>query len=180
MAQTNETNETKRIPAITMEFIPEGNVAMFKCADGEVKGINIDNLTPEIQRAALIHGLKQKVIDAAAISRNPETGKSATVADKWVAAMEVAERLVAGQWNAVREGGGGNEGGLLAAALVKVYNKPIEKIREFLATKSDAEKAALRGNPKIAPVIAEIKAAQAATKAKGVDTSALLGELDQL
>lgn len=132
-------------------------------------------LTEEIQRYATLHGLKQKLVDAAAISRNPGDGSSATPEDKAAAVRDVLSRLLAGEWNKRREGTA--TGGLLLRALAILYPaRTREQLVEFLAGKSDAEKAALRRNPKVAGIIEEIRAADG--EAADVDTDSLLDELD--
>lgn len=140
--------------------------------------VNALELAESVSLAATLHGLKQKICDAAAISRDPETGRPASVRDKYEAMRAVAERLLAGEWNARRgdgTGAGAGGGGLLARALVRFTGKTPEAIREFLAGKSRAEHTALRGNPKIAAIIDEIKAERGG--AGDVDTDAMLGEL---
>jgi hypothetical protein len=70
---------------------------------------------------AEIHGFIQKVSDRAAIGRDPDTGKSASPAEKFAAMKECADRLQSGgPWNVVREGGS-NEGGLLYRAMKRLY-----------------------------------------------------------
>lgn len=138
--------------------------------------IDISELSADLVRYAALHGLKQKIGDAAAISRNPETGRAASPEDKFAAMREVADRLLAGQWNKVREGGTG--GGLLLAALVRMYagKKDRDTLVAFLAEKSEAEKTALRKNPRVAAIIETIRAETG--KAAGIDTDELLGELE--
>ena len=137
---------------------------VFTFADGQDLRIDAGKLTNDIRHEAIMHGLKQKIGDAAAIGRNPETGRSATLSDKRTAMRTVIERLQAGSWNAERGEGGAPAGGLLFAALVRMYagKKSEESIREFLSAKSDKEKAALRKNPRVAEIIEEIKAERAA------------------
>ena len=50
---------------------------------GEVLRVHPESLAPEIQRAAMLHGLKQKLVDAAAISRDTATGRAATCSPHW-------------------------------------------------------------------------------------------------
>lgn len=140
-----------------------------------VISIDASKLTPEIQQAAMMHGLKQKIVDAAAIGRNLETGKSATIKDKYEAMKEVADRLVnEAQWNKTREGGAGGSDGLLVRALAELYPaKSIEELREFVNGKDKKEQAALRANPKVAAIIDRIRA-----ESTNIDTDALLGELE--
>ena len=177
------TNETKRIPAITATVLATGDEQnpmpfglTIRFADGRGFTIRRDELSARIEAMAIVHGLKQKLVDAAAISRNPETGRSATIADKYAAVKEVYDRLLAGAWNAEREGGG--SGSLLFKALCRMYaDKDPATLREWLDKKTDAEKAALRKNPKVAALIVEIQAENA--KADGINTDELLNELDE-
>ena len=169
---TTTTNDTKRVPAITAEI--DGTELVFTGDNGDRITVNAMTLNEGIRLAAMMHGLKQKIGDAAAISRNTETGRSATTGDKFDAMREVFERLIAGQWNKTREGGeGGGAGGLLFKALCKVKaDKTPAEVRAYLEARTKEEQAALRKVPAIAAAIEEIKAAQA--KDGGIDGEALL------
>ena len=121
--------------------------------------------------AAMWHGLKQKLVDAAAISRDPLTGKPATIDTKYAAVKEVFDRItgVNPSWNKVRgEGGTGSTGagGLLYRALVRLYDgvQTPEQVRKYLDGLNGEQQAALRGNKKVAPVILAIKAEDAARR----------------
>lgn len=163
---------------------PNGVKLMFGGDETMSIDMSVDAFNPEIYRMCVVHGLKQKLVDAAAISRNPDTGRSASVKDKFDAVAEVAQRLLAGQWNKTREGGSGHgKGGLLFAALVRMYAGRMdeEAVRAWLGEKTDKEQAALRKNPRVAEIIEEIKAERA--KDGTADASAsddLLAELDML
>lgn len=151
-----------RQSAITVER--NEDVLVIDFANGERIEVRPYVFGPDIREQAMFHGLKQKLIDAAAISRDPETGRSATVEDKFRAVFTVYNRLLAGQWNAARgEGGGTGSGGLLFAALMRLYPaKGADALREYLGGLTPAQQAALRKNPRVAPVIEEIKAERAA------------------
>ena len=166
--------ETKRNAAIQATINDSQLKLTF--ANGQELVIAAGDLTQDIRLAATMHGLKQKLVDAAAISRNPETGRAASVQDKFKAVLVVYDRLLAGQWNATREGGG-QSGGLLFKALCRMYaGKTPEQIMEYLAGKTDAEKTALRKNPKVAAIIEEIRAETG--KSANIDTDELLNELE--
>lgn len=139
---------------------------------GTALHINPADLDPIIVQQATYHGLKQKLVDAAAIGRDPDTGKSATDRDKFEAVSAVLNRLKSGEWNLPREGGGG--GSLLQRALVALSDgkKTAEDIATWLAGKSDAEKRALRANPKVAAKIAELQKVD-----ESIDTDEMLGDL---
>ena len=170
----NDTNKRNAAIAATID----DNTLTLTFANGETLSIRGDALNSDVQRYAMLHGLKQKLVDAAAISRNPETGRAASVEDKFQAVKTVYDRLLAGQWNAVREGGVAT-GGLLLQALVRMYagRKTQDELKTFLADKSDAEKTALRKNPRVAAIIEEIRAETG--KSASIDTDGLLGELDE-
>lgn len=162
-------------PAHTMEGCDSAALTL-NFANGKELVISTNNLKDGLLYMAAIHGLKQKLVDAAALTRNPETGRAATVEDKYQAVKAVYDRLLAGQWNAVREGGGAT-GGLLLQALVRMYagRKTPDELRAFLADKTDAEKTALRKNPRVAQIIETIR--EETGKAANVDTDAMLNEL---
>lgn len=158
------------------------DVLIIDFAHGKRIELRPATLGPDIREQAMFHGLKQKLVDAAAISRDPETGRSATVEDKFRAVYAVYERLLAGQWNATRgEGNGVGSGGLLFAALMRLYPaKGAEALREYLSGLTPAQQAALRKNPRVAPVIEEIKAERAADSDGDEPGADLLAGLDDL
>ena len=174
------TNATAKIPAIKSTTNADHSVLELEFAHGQVITLYIDGLNDDITAQATAHGLKQKLVDAAAISRNPLTGQSATIEDKYEAVKAVFDRITDfenGTWNAVREGGN-IVGGLLLKALVRLYDgrKTVDELKEFLTDKTDAEKSALRKNAKIAAIILEIQAEKA--EESGIDADSLLDELD--
>lgn len=156
--------------------IPVGSLTLA-FSNGERLVVSTPDLTTEIVGYAIMHGLKQKLCDAAAISRNPNTGRPATAEDKYNAVKVVYDRIVEeGRWNAVREGGGA-VGGLLLKALVRLYPaRSADALREYLDGKTDAEKSALRRTPKIAAMIETIR--EEAGKSANIDTDELLSELE--
>ena len=161
-----------------IETVVDGCELTVRVADFEPIHVDIRTLADDVRAAATLHGLKQKICDAAAISRDPETGHPASARDKYDAMVTVAMRLRAGEWNAKRgdgTGAGAGAGGLLARALVRFTGKSAAEIREFLAAKTRAEHAALRANPKIAAIIDELRAERGG--AGDVDTDEMLSEL---
>lgn len=152
------TETTKRAPAITAAI--EGQCMAFIGDNGRTIRLDAGLLSPEIREAAMMHGLKQKIGDAAAISRNPETGRSATTDDKFDAMAEVFNRLMAGHWNKPRESGeGAGAGGQLFKALCRVKaDKTPAEVRAFLDGLDKTQQAALRKVPAIAAAIEAIRA----------------------
>lgn len=137
--------------------------------------VEIKGLDKTIAQHAMLHGLKQKIVDSAAL------GSSYTLSEKYDAMMETFERLTLKElpsWNKRAEGGG-SVTGLLFRALVRLYpDKDTIVLREYHDKLDKSQQHALRQNPKIASIIEDIKAES--VKTSGVDTDALLGELDGL
>jgi hypothetical protein len=152
----------------------EGTILTLTFAHGEVLTVDSYNLSKQITDAAILHGLKQKLVDAAAIARNTDTGAAATIEDKYDAVREVFDRITSptGTWNKVRGDGTGTGGtGLLVRALMAIFGKDEDSIRAQLDECTDDEVKALRSSPKVAAKMAELKAAKS-----NIDTDALLSK----
>ena len=181
MTTTTTTTTTKK--DIEARIADDGTL-MLEFRHGETLKLHPEWLTPEIQRAALLHGLKQKLVDAAAISRDPTTGRAATIATKYEAVREVFDRITnpeAPSWNKPREGsGGGGAGGLLFRALCRMYSgrQTPEAVKGYLDGLTDKQKQALRVDSRVAKIIEEIRAES--DRPTGVNTDALLAGLDSL
>jgi hypothetical protein len=89
MTQRNQArrNHQDRSPAGENGLAYGLNLAF---SNGRMLQIKHGDLSNVLMAEALWHGMKQKLVDAAAISRNPETGRSATVEDKFDAVQTVS------------------------------------------------------------------------------------------
>jgi len=125
-------------------------------------------IPPSLLLKFAAHGAEQKYGD--------ETAGLTEVDDAVLAVDDLNDRIQKLEWNVKREASGMAGTSILAKALVEHTVKTIEQIKAFLSVKSQAEKAALRANSKLKPIIERLEAAKA-TKASAVDTEALLGEL---
>lgn len=191
MTNTTIVNSTARTPAVAVTVDLDEDLSTVSLAHGQLTLIFADqtnvtlstrDLSPEILSQALLHGLKQKLVDAAAIARNVDTGASATVADKKEAVMEIHSRLLEGAWNKGRTAGDGTngKGPLLLLALQRLQpNRDAAELAEWLKARTDAERAALVKNAKILPHVQAIQAERAAAAAKrsGVNSDKLLNDL---
>ena len=193
---TNATivNSTARVPAVAVTVNVEDDLSTVSLAHGELilsfadqttATLSTRDLSPDILSQALLHGLKQKLVDAAAIARNVDTGASATTADKKEAVMEIHSRLLEGAWNKGRAAGDGvsGKGSVLLLALQRLQPKrDAAELAEWLKARTDAERAALAKNAKILPHVQAIQAeraerAAAAAKKSGIDSDELLNGL---
>lgn len=144
--------------------------------NGETRSFTLEASNTLFARFAA-HGIEQKLGDAIA----GETDND----DAVLAVDDLITRLTAGEWSVGRQSGGGFSGAsVLFRALCELKgattDEAKQKIKDFLGTKSQAEKVALRRIDKLVPIIAKIEAEKASKSKSTVDTSALLGELDGL
>lgn len=134
--------------------------------------IHSDNL-----KHAAIHGMIQRISDAAAISRDPATGLPATAQEKFEAMTRLAEHYNSGnsEWSRRPVAGEGKSGGLLFKALciMSAETKTADEIREWMSAKTKAQLTALRNSPKVAAIIAELRPVSIE-----VDADALMDELN--
>ena len=194
MSNSTIVNSTARIPAVAVTTVLEEGLNSVSLAHGELvltfadqttAMLSTRDLSPDILSQALLHGLKQKLVDAAAIARNVDTGASATTADKKEAVMEIHARLLEGVWNKGRTAGDGTsgKGSILLLALQRLQPKrDAVELAEWLKALTDAERAALAKNAKILPHVQAIQAeraerAAAAAKKSGIDSDELLNGL---
>jgi hypothetical protein len=162
------------IPTITADTY--GSVLTLTFSNGSEVVVDAAALREDIQREAMLHGLKQKLMDAAAIARNTDTGRSASVAEKYEAVKEIADRIASptGTWNKVRGGESAGSGALLTHAIMRLRKLPRATVEEFLGGLTKEQKAALRKNPRVVEAMLEIQRERAG------DTSESDGLLDGL
>lgn len=177
---TTTTTTTKKDIEAT---VGDDGTLILEFRHGETLRVHPEALNPEIQRAAMLHGLKQKLVDAAAISRDTTTGRAATIVTKFDAVKEIFDRITGAggetpSWNKPRAGGAGGQGGLLARAIARYKNVEVAAAKAYLDRLTDAQKQALRVDPRIATIINELRMESA--KPAGIDTDALLGGLDDI
>lgn len=116
------------------------------------------------------HGIEQKLGDCIAGETDPD--------DQVLAVEDLIARLTAGEWNVGRSSAGAFAGtSILARALVEVSGKDAATIKEYLSTKTQAEKIALRGSNQLKAVIQRLEAEKSSKTKSTVDTDSLLGEL---
>lgn len=140
----------------------------FDFRNGEVRVFTIEANNDLFSKFAA-HGVEQKIGD--------EIAGLDDIEDMILAVDTIMERLEAGEWAAKRESSGLAGTSVLARALIQSTGKTAAVIKEFLKGKTNAEKLALRQNPKIAPIVAEIEAKKNKKEKEAVDTDALLEEL---
>jgi hypothetical protein len=154
--------------ARVIETKQSGDSLTFTVAGAGEIILNVADIHPAVMRRAAIHGLTQRIADAAALSRNPDNGQPASPADKLAAMARLVDHYNTGtdQWGLRASGGGGAEGGLTVRALAAVLGVSVADADARVTTAAEKRgiKRAeyLRGvaaQPKVADEIARIRAA---------------------
>lgn len=122
----------------------------------------------ELTGRAACHGGEQKYGDSYAGVDDIE--------DMIAACDQVQENVSKGDWTSRVEGSGIAGTSVLARALVELTGKTMDAVKEFLKSKTQADKMALRQSSKLKPIIERLEAEKVA-KASKVDTGALFAEL---
>lgn len=182
-----KTPNTKKNALISVTHNADDNALMFTVGEAGSFVLPIGELSNELRSRALVHGLVQKVSDAAAMPKAELTGDPKKDAAAKLANMTaVRDRLMSGDWSRRAGDGSGPVAGLIFRAFsefaenaAKKAKKPVpdaDKLRAFYDGKTRAEQLALRNIPEVSTIIERMKAERGAD-AKPVDTGALLGEL---
>ena len=157
----NTINTSKKSTITADLFVPKMTLTLTFINGKEIV-IDANTLNPEIRDMALLHGLKQKLVDAAAISRNVETGTSASADDKYDAVKKIADRLMSpdGKWN---EGRASRREPLRSASVNYILIRAVMKmtgqvrhIRRIGSRQNKEQRAALRKNPRVVQIMAEL------------------------
>lgn len=162
------TAPTTRKPVVQADIF--GSTLTLNFLNGKELILSIDQLSPDIRQHAIMHGLKQKLVDAAAIARNSDNGASATVEDKYNAVKTVYDRLTreGGTWNAIREGEAKAAGGIFLRAMMELTGKTKAQLDNAMESYSKEQIAALKKNQKIMDIMHRMEREAALAKA---DTS---------
>lgn len=177
--------KTKRGSTINA-VIAEGRLTItVKDGEGEPMTLVIDpaKLSPEVTAYAILHGMKQRIVDAAAIARDEATGVTATPTDKFNAMNELVLHYMSGSpdWSLTRSGGEAREsGGLVLRALATVQGVDIATMRAKVAAACEKRGISAKAYYKTiadAPAVASEITKLKASGAKVGDAEALMAEL---
>lgn len=136
--------------------------------------LHVERMHPDNRSRAMYHGLKQRCGDMAALERNRDTGLPASPADKLSEITRLVEHLESGSADWTLRRAAASEGGLLFQALTRFSpDKGAERIREYIETLSNRQRAALLASDKLKAIVDSIRAEAVAD----VDTEELLGTL---
>ena len=179
--------KTPRKNAIVSVLHSEDGLITFNVVGAGAIPFNPSTLSDDVRNRAMVHGLVQKITDAAAISKSELTGDPATDAEtKYQAMLAVADRLSAGEWRAARGDGSAPVAGVIYRAFREYVcnqfaaaDKPAPEetaTRALYDARDRAGQLALRTVPEIATIIERMKS-ERGPATSNVDTSALLADL---
>lgn len=136
------------------------NTIMFNVLGVGEMILDMNAVHKDIVVRAAIHGMIQRISDAAAISRDPETGKPASAQDKFDAMSRLVAHYESGtsEWSRKPVAGEREKGGLLFKALCQMSpSKSPTEIRAWMDGKTKAELATIRASKRVASVIATLR-----------------------
>jgi len=119
-AQMSIETKRKSNSVVTVQQTDSGQLVIAVLGVGSITFDPTKVAAPNRAYAEL-HGWKQRLSDAGAMSRDPETGRPATAQDKYDAIFALAEHYQSGavEWSRVGGGGGGKSITIEAIARVK-------------------------------------------------------------
>lgn len=135
-----------------------GNVSIAYPTIGKSVSLDYDALSPAMQRAAGIHGLKQKLGDAKS---------GGTAGDKYEMAGRIIEAILGGDWELRGESEGGQA--LLILALAEHTGKDAAYVTGIVKNATDEQLVSWKKHSKVASIMKNIAAARAAEKAAAAD-----------
>jgi hypothetical protein len=176
---------TKRAPGLKFEYTHSGCVKFSAAGIGE-HVFNPTDASLECRFANELKGWKGSIEDAAAKSRDPVTGESASLAERFAACVEIATYYANKNvtvWGRKAAATPRDDTGLTLMALMRVWACDVDKANGYigkLAAKAgierDAQLKALGQSPDVIKAVSAIKAerAAAASKANAADMLAAL------
>ena len=165
--------------------LDDGNMTItFNVRDAGEVVLNTSRLHDDIMQRAAVHGLIQRISDAAALSRDADTGKSASPADKLAAMQALVSHYETGtsEWKRAGTGEGGGKS-ITVEAIARVKQIPYETALDYVNRYAEAKfggngkkcLAFLRQSAQVIDAIAEIRKAR--TSGPKIDADAALSEL---
>ena len=140
------------------------NGVFFAFTGGHEINASINGLSSDIVARLAVHGLAQKIGDSYAGCGDGQ--------EAYTEAARVWASLTKGNWG-VERAAGEPTFGLLAQAIARVMNKPLDAVSAKLETMSKEQTAAIRARADVAAAIAAITAERKAAKAAASPQAAL-------
>lgn len=177
-------SKQKSNSVVTHTHDADAQTITFTIRGEEPLVLDLQRISDEVAERAFIHGMVQRISDAAAISRDTVTGQPATPADKRARMAALIDHYMSGtvEWKLATTTSRGPNEGLTISAMGDVFHKLAEECREMVralaAIRGITEREALSvfaGSVEVAQRIAEIRAARAAEA--GISADDILAEI---
>lgn len=172
MAEPQMAGSRKRL--VEAEWDEDSNTLTFAfLADGyDDVVLPIDQLTQDLKKRGLAHGLRQKLQDSIASAK----GDFATAHAKMSA---VAAALLGGDWGIERGEGGGGAGALWMAALAEIKGWDMAKVKSVISNLDDATVKQIKDDAQVKGKALEIKARRAAEALEKAKAAGNLGASEE-
>ncbi len=171
------TAPATRTPVVSADIFGTTLTLNFPLTKGTPElSIDITTLDPEIIKQATLHGLKQKLADAAAIARNTSNGAAASPDDKYMAVKIVFDRITgpAPTWNAVREGVERAPNSVFVRAVAEATGKDVASTAIMVKALDKEKQNALKKNIRIVDIMHRMEREEAQKGGSGDDLLAML------
>lgn len=163
---------------ITSKLV-DGAIVFTIATVGDLQ-LRLDALSQEVRERAMIHGLTQRVSDAAAIGFLKDEKRFATPQEKYDAMAELVAHYSSGtaEWSRTRSAPGiGADSALLVKCLSQLYtDRSTEQLKAWVAKRSRSERTALLLSEKIKPLADEIRS----QSASGASADDLIADLETM
>lgn len=181
-------NEMKARSNAVVSTLITGTTITFTVKDAGSFTFDQTWVSDACRQRAMIHGFTQRISDGAAISRNPENGQPATPADKLARMKRIADHYMSGavEWGmkaTAREPRAPKLDLAVIYALMDVLQLTREEVTLKVEGQAKAQGVTMAAylafaatKPKLAPIVAEKRAAMASES--DIDSDELLDELD--
>lgn len=178
------TKKQKSNSVTTHEVLHNGNI-IFKVVGAGEFTFDRSKTSLEVRREAESQGWVKRIINMAAIERDPETGLSATPEFKFKRMLACAEHYMTGttQWRLVASAPKADDTGLVLMGIMRALGLDLEAAEKKvakLAAKNGADREAtlrvLAKAPDVVAAIGQIKAERAAEQSK-ISAADMLADL---
>ena len=129
--------KAKANSVVTTRLDEDGFLIISVIGSGEIR-FDMDKASVVNRARAEVHGWTQRLVDAAAMSRDAETGKPASPADKYEAIKELAEYYMNGAEEWARRGAGGGGQSITLQAIARVKAITYAQAEEFVGRYAQA------------------------------------------
>lgn len=152
-------SQFKSNSVIHVDIKPEAGLVIFTVqGQPDSLRLSLDDIHPDVVRYAALHGLKQRVCDAAALDCDPETGRRPTAEDKYLEMQRIVEHLTSGtdQWRL--HGEARPRLSLLLRCLIEQFpSKSREALEEYVKSLDAKQKRALLASEPLAAIAARLR-----------------------